>query len=204
MRRLLCLAAILGVLVLATSAKAQPSGSFDQMFLRSEARSSAYEAAIAQLAQGRATDPEVKAYADALAKDHEAYGGTLRDLAKKKGMTLETGLSAQSKAALDRMSRLHGRSFDRAFIAEAVRVNSAAMRAFRAEAARTSDPEIRAFVRDHLAMDERHDAAARALLRRLTPRSRSGMPVIRPPMTGSMPVIPPPSSGTTPIIPPPR
>ncbi len=203
MRRLLALAAIFGVFVLATGAKAQPLASVDQMFLRSEARSSAYEVAIAQLAQGRASDPEVKAYADTLVKDHEAYDSTLRDLATKKGMTLELGLSAQSKVALERLSRQRGRSFDRTFITEAVRVNSAAIRAFRAEAARTSDPDIRAFVNDHLAMDERHDATASALARKLAPPSR-GMPVIRPPVTGSMPVIPPPSGGTTPVIPPSR
>jgi putative membrane protein len=187
----------LGMLVLASGAKAQVLAPFDQLFLRSEARSNAYEVALAQLASTRAAAPEVKAYADTVLQDHAAHDGALRDLAVKKGMNLDMALSQQSKAAIERLSHLKGRAFDRAFIAEARRVNNAAIRAFRTEASRTADPDLRRFVADGLALDEQHDAALAAL----APKPR-GMPVIRPPVGGNMPILPPPSGGTTPVIPP--
>ena len=209
----------------ARAGHAQAAAPFDQLFLRSVAQGSAAELAIARLAQARATRPDVKAYAETLVHDHEAYGAALRDLAAKRGVALPSGLSAQGQAAVDRLARVHGSSFDSAFIAEALRLNAADLRAFHAEAARTSDTDIGAFVAGFLPMDEQHEAGARALeairvarmdqprrQRRLAgpmpvipPPSSSAMPVIRPPQSGSnMPVIPPSADGATPVIPPPR
>ena len=139
----------------------------------------------------------MKAYADMLVEDHAATEAALRDLATKKGVTLDMGLTAQSKAAVARLSHLHGPAFDRAFLAEARRVNGAAMRAFRTEASRTADPDLHKFVADGLVTDARHDAVAA----NLAPQRR-GMPIIPPPVGGNMPVVPPPSGGTTPVIPP--
>jgi putative membrane protein len=198
MRRLLGLASMIGVLAFVVTVNAQTLAPFDQLFLRNEARGSAYELDLARLAQERAVRPAVKSYADTLVQDHTRYDSALHDLAAKKGMALENLPSGQNKATLDRLKRTKGAAFDSAFITEARRVNGASMRAFRAEAAQTTDPEIRQFITDHLAMDEQHDRLARAAL---PPR---GMPVIKPPMGGPMPVIPPPTGGTTPVIPPPK
>jgi putative membrane protein len=198
MFRLVRLASMTVALAFATAANAQTLPSFDQLFLQSEARSSAYELALAQLAQDHAMRPAVKAYADTLVQDHERQDAALRDLAAKKGVTLDAGLSPQSRAKLDRLRRAHGAGFDAAFLAEARRVNGAAIRAFRAEASKTTDPEIRQFVAETLPIDEQHDKLAQHAA------PRRGMPVIKPPAGGRMPVLPPPSGGTTPVIPPPR
>jgi putative membrane protein len=203
MLRVMKLLPLIGMLAFAASARAE-LGAFDQLYLRSEARGSAYELAIARLAQARATRPEVKAYADTLVNDHEAADAALRALAQKKGVNLPPDLSTDGKAGLARLGHRTGRQFDRAFIAEAQRVNAEDIRAFRAEASRTADPDIRAFVAAYLPMDERHEAAARALASTSVARV-SRMPVITPPSTGSaMPVIQPPAGGTMPVIPPPK
>jgi putative membrane protein len=202
MLRLMKLIPLIGTLIFAVGARAEAVAPFDQLYLRSEARGSAYELAIARLAQERATRPEVKAYADTLVNEHEAYDAALRDLAEKKGVTLPPGLSAQGKAGVDKLAGQTGHRFDRAFIAEALRVNGAAIRDFRAEAGRTADPDIRSFVASYLPMDERHEATARPLAGTSVAHV-SRMPIIRPPATGSaMPVIPPPVGGVTPVIPP--
>ena len=198
MLRLVRLASMTTTLAFAMAANAQTVASFDQLFLQSEAHSSAYELALAHLAQDHAVRPAVKAYADTLVQDHERQDAALRDLAVKKGVTLETGLSPQSQARLDRLGRTHGAGLDAAFLAEARRVNGAAIRAFRAEASKTVDPDIRQFVADTLPLEEQHDKLAQ------NASPRRGMPVIKPPASGRMPVVPPPSGGITPVIPPPR
>ena len=198
MLRLIRLASMIATLAFATAANAQNLPAFDQLFIQSEAKSSAYELALARLAQNHAVRPAVKAYADTLVQDNEHHDSALRDLAAKKGVTLETGLSPQNQAKLDRLGRTHGAGFDAAFLAEARRVNGAAMRAFRAEASKTADPDIRQFVADTLPVDEQHDKLAQAA------GPHRGMPVIKPPVGGRMPVLPPPAGGTTPVIPPPR
>ena len=198
MRRLFWLTSVVSILISVTQTNAQTLPQFDQLFLQNEARTAAYEVALAQLAQGRATRPAVKAYADTLLQDHTQQDAALQALAAKKGVTLRGGLLPQRQATLDRIGRTHGSAFDAAFLAEARRVNSTEMRAFRAEASRTTDPDIRQFVSDALATDTRHADQARQA------GPQRGMPVITPPAGGRMPILPPPAGGTTPVIPPPR
>jgi putative membrane protein len=176
---------------------------FDVLFLRHEIRSSAYELEIARLAQQRAVGPDVQAYAGTLVNDHEAYDGALRALATQKGIALPSGLSEQGRAGVDRLAKLSGRAFDQAFISEARRVNGEDLREFRREASRTADPAIRSFVEQYLPMEEKHEAAARALGG--TARANNSMPVIRPQAGSNMPVIKPPAGAgaSMPVIPPP-
>ena len=181
--------------------QAMAAAPFDQLFLRNEAQGSAYELAIAQLAQTRATRPEVRTYAATLVNDHEVYGAALRDLAQSKGVALPPGLTATGKQQLDRLGRKQGNAFDAAFVREALRINAENIRNSRKEASRTTDPDIRSFVARFLEVDEKHEAGARALSGRTV---ASRMPIIRPPTPGSaMPIITPPVNGTMPVISPP-
>ena len=184
--------------------RAQPKPApFDQLFLRHEATGSAYELAIAQLAQARSARDDVKSYAGLLVNDHEAYAAALRDLAQQKGVTLPPGPTSQGTAKRDSLAALHGAEFDRAFIREARRVNGSDMSGFRQEASRTTDPDIRAFVAKYLPMDEAHARAADALAgTSVADLKLTRTPVIKPPSTSSnMPVIKPPNSDSAmPVI----
>ncbi len=200
-----------GIMLMAGGpARAQPSpkppAPFDVLFMRNEATGSAYELAIAQLAQTRAVRDDVKSYAGMLVNDHEAYNGALRKLAQQKGIALPAGLTAKDQAKRDSLAKLQGVAFDRAFIREARRINDDDVRTFRQEASRTTDRDIRTFVTKFLTMDEAHARGARALAGTAVASAPvSRMPVIKPPSTGSnMPVIAPPTRDSAmPVIPPP-
>ena len=194
-------AMMLGAMLMLGCAGAAAAAPFDDLFVRSELQGSAYELALARLAEARATRPEVHAYAATLVNDHEAYGGALRELAQSKGIPVPPGMGAGNKQRLERLAGLRGAAFDAGFVREARRVNAEDMREFRREASRTADPAIRAFVTRFLEVDERHEAGARELGGRAV---ASRMPVIKPPPAGSrMPVISPPSDGAMPVITPP-
>ena len=190
------LAAFLGLA--GANAMAAP---FDDLFVRYEAQSSAYELAFARLGQERAIRPEVRAYAAMLVNDHEAYGGALRHLAESKGIAVPSGLAPSDRKRLDGLARTHGAGFDSAFVREARRINREEIRAFRKEAGRTADPDIHRFVDRFLEVDQKHDAAARALNEHVL---ASTPPVIHPPPTGdTMTVVPPASASSMPVIAPP-
>ncbi len=192
-------AVALALFLFGTARAALPA--YDQAFLRAEAQGSAYELAIAQLAQQRASRADVRGYAATVVNDHEAYNGALRELAQAKGVALPPGLTARDRGTLDRLGRLQGAAFDGAFLREARRINDDDVRSFRQEAARTADPDVKAFVTRFVEVDAKHAAAARALAGHAI---ASRMPVIAPPATGNaMPVITPPAAGTMPVIPPP-
>jgi len=198
MLRITILAAFLGFVC--ANAVAAP---FDDVFVRYEAQSSAYELAFARLGQERAVRPEVRAYAAMLVNDHEAYGDALRHLAESKGIAAPSGLAPSDRKRLDGLARMRGAGFDGAFVREARRINGEAIRAFRKEAGRTADPDIHRFVDRFLEVDQKHAAAARALDEHVL---ASTAPVIQPPLTGdTMAVVPPASASSMPMIaPPPR
>ncbi len=197
MLRLSMLVALL--LMAAASAHAAP---FDDMFLRSEERGSAYELEFARLGEAHATRAEVRTYAATLINDHEAYGSALRNLAESKGIAIPSGPSATDKQRLSRMAQVRGASFDREFIREAQRVNSENQRLFRKEAARTADPDIRHFITFFAEMDAKHEAAAKALSENVV---ASKTPIVPPPPIGDdMVVVPPRSDKSMPVIVPPR
>lgn len=188
---------ILAALLMLAGAKAMATP-LDDLFVRFEAQSSAYELEFARLGKARATRPEVRTYAAVLANDHEAYSSALRDLAASKGIAVPSGLAPSDRKRLDRLAQTRGAGFDSAFVREARRINSEDMRAFRKEAGRTADPDIHSFVDRFLEVDAKHEAAARALSEHVV---ASKAPVIRPPRTGdTMAVVPPPSVSSMPVI----
>jgi putative membrane protein len=187
-------------LVLA-GAEAMAATPSDERFIRHEIQASTYEAEFARLGQVRATRPDVRAYAETLVNDHEAYNGALRELAKSKGIAVPPGMAANDKKRLDQLAGSRGAAFDTAFVREAQRVNNDEIHTFRKEASHTTDPDIRSFVGRFLEVDEKHATDARALSERAV---SSRMPVIHPPRTGdTMPVLPPPSGSKMPVISPP-
>jgi putative membrane protein len=195
-------AAILLLTLLMGSTTARAAPSFDVLFVRYEAQASFYELAIAQLAKTRATRPPIRTYAETLVNDHEAYNGALRELAVSKGIPFPSAMRDSDKKRLDRLTRLQGRAFDTEFVREARRVNGESLRSFRKEAIRSVDPDVRRFVARFLAVDEQHEAAARALSEGDV-ASRSS--AIQPPRTGdTMRVNPPPSDTAMPVIPAPN
>jgi putative membrane protein len=196
MMRNLLLAAVF--VLAATRAMAAP---YDALFIRYEAQISAYELEFARLGEVRAISPEVRSYASILVNDHETHSVALRELAASKGIAVPSGLVQSDRKRLDRLTQTRGARFDDAFIREARRINSQAIRALRREAGRTADPDIRRFVDRFLEVDARHEAAASALGEHVI-AARS--PVIHPPRTGDkMTVVPPSSASPMPVIAPP-
>ncbi len=173
----------------------------DDLFIRYEAQSSAYELAFARVGQARAQRPEIRTYAAMLINDHEAYGDALRDLATSKGIVISSALATDDKLRLDNFTQISGAAFDNAFAVEAERVNHNNMASLRKEAADTIDSDMHSFVDHFINMDAKHEAAAIALSEHVV--AAKG-PIIKPPPTGdTMTVAPPHSDSSMPVILPP-
>jgi putative membrane protein len=81
--------------------------------------------AAGKQALARTHNKAVRAFAQEMVRDHTAVNDKALALVKKLHVTPEangtsTGLSKQASATLRRLSRLHGRSFDRAYVANEV------------------------------------------------------------------------------------
>ena len=140
-----------------------PISDADRKFLVKDAQGSLYEQALGRLAQRRATGRDVKAYAERIVTDHDTANQALQDLAMAKGVTLPTAMTAADQRRLAGMDARTARSFDAAFVKEAIRINADDKSAAAAETAQTQDADIKDFLSKFSAMDSDHERMALAL-----------------------------------------
>lgn len=87
----------------------------DERFLTEAMQGDLAEVQMGELAQQKGGNDRVKEFGQTLAKDHGDHSQKLQQLGQQMGMTLPSEPSARQKADHDRLSRLSGAQFDRAF-----------------------------------------------------------------------------------------
>jgi putative membrane protein len=88
----------------------------DAQFLAKAAQADRFEIVTGQLAQERASAPAVKELGAMLVRDHTAALAKGAAVAKQLGIPVPEGISPAQQAQVDRLSRLRGRRFDRAWL----------------------------------------------------------------------------------------
>ena len=105
------------------SAAGAPQGTTpgaDAMFIRTAAMDGMAEVEHGRLAGQNATNDEVKQFAQRMVGDHGKADDELKGLASGKNVTLPTELDAKHKAMQDKLSKMKGAAFDRAYMARMV------------------------------------------------------------------------------------
>lgn len=138
----------------------------DRDFLARAARGALYELATAKLAADKAKAEDVKDYARRLVKDHEAYGAALQKIAKESGLTLPTDMGQEDKTRTVEQRRLQGEDYDRAFIAEAIRVNAQDKKESDEALRATKSDVVKNFIGQFAAADAEHQRMAQDLAKK--------------------------------------
>lgn len=157
------LAIALGVLMLTGTAYAADVTDRDSKFLKTEAQGTAYELAIAKLAEQKATKPDIQSYAKMIVSDHEQLNAQLRQLASTKGVELPSSMTDKQQSELKRLQNVNSSAFDSAYKEETVRINEEGKKEDQAEMTAVSDPEIRSYVQKLQASDSKHYEAGKKL-----------------------------------------
>ena len=133
--------------------------SSDESFLRKAAAGGAAEVELGNLAKDRAPDPDVKQFAQKMVTDHSRANDELKRLAQKKGVTISDMPDSTSKRELDRLSKLSGAEFDKAYSKLMVSDHEKDVSEFEKESKNAKDPDVKDFaaktlptLRDHLRM----------------------------------------------------
>lgn len=134
------------------------------------------EVALATMAAERASHADVKSFAQRLVTDHTKANEELTALASRKG--LDNAMATQGKpdkdrakadkadkdnAVMDRMTKLSGESFDRAFMEYQVRHHEQEVKDFERMANQAKDPEVRAFAAKTVPVLKEHLEQARSI-----------------------------------------
>jgi putative membrane protein len=133
------------------------SAAADTTFMKKAADGGMAEVALAKLAQTKSSNAEVKAFAEKLEQDHTKANDELKTLAQSKNVTLPSTMSKMHQAKEDKLSKLSGAAFDRAYIADMLADHKKDVAEFERQSTQATDPDVKAFaaktlptLKDHL------------------------------------------------------
>jgi putative membrane protein len=142
----------------ATSA-ANSGQTADQAFVHEAAMGGMAEVELGKLAAAKATNSKVKSFAERMVTDHGKANDELKNLASSKHVTLPAAVDAKHQAAHDRLAKLSGAAFDRAYVRDMVTDHEKDVAAFRRESQSGKDPDVKMWaaktlptLQDHLKM----------------------------------------------------
>lgn len=130
--------------------------SADYKFVTEAAGGGMAEVQLGQIAKDRATDPAVKQFADKMVKDHSQAGQQLTQLASQKGATLPAEIPAAEKRETDRLLKLSGAEFDRAYMNHMVRDHKKDVKEFERESQKAADLDVQSWASKTLPTLQEH------------------------------------------------
>ena len=155
-------ALFLGFIVFSAAALADDPGtktaksSSDQRFAVEAAQGGMAEVQLGQLAKDKASNDAVKKFGQRMIDDHTKANDQLKSVASESGITLPTDVSAKDKAEMDRLSKLSGDAFDRAYMQMMVKDHKKDVAEFQKEANNGKDEKIKKFASDTLPTLQSH------------------------------------------------
>lgn len=133
----------------------------DASFLRKAAAGGAAEVELGNLARDKASNPDVKQFAQKMVDDHSAANNELKTLAQQKGVAVPTQPDSSSKKELDRLSKLSGPAFDRAYMKLMVSDHEKDVSEFEKESKSAQDSDVKSFAGKTLPTLQEHLRLAR-------------------------------------------
>lgn len=139
-----------------TSQSMSKPSSSDQTFVKKAAEGGMAQVELGKLAADKASSPDVKQFGQKMVDDHGKANDQLKGLAQSKNITLPTELSAKDKALHDRLSKLSGPAFDRAYMRAMVTGHTKDVNEFRTESKSGADADVKAWASNTLPTLETH------------------------------------------------
>ena len=133
----------------------------DAMFLKKAAEGGLAEVELGQLAQQKASSQEVKDFGQRMVNDHSKANDQLKQVAEQEHVTVPQHLNAKEEATKDRLEKLSGEQFDKAYMNTMVKDHRKDVAEFAHESKMAKDPDVKNFaqqtlptLREHLKLAE--------------------------------------------------
>jgi putative membrane protein len=151
----------------ATEGNSSTASRADSKFIEQVARDDQAEVDLAQLAQQKTQNPEVKALARRLAADHSKSNQQLMQIAQQDGVQPPARPDKSESKKRAKLEKLNGQAFDQAFVKDVVQDHEKDIKYFRKEQNSFKDPQLKSFaqqtlpvLQDHLQMAQQVQQAA--------------------------------------------
>jgi putative membrane protein len=137
---------LLGSAAMLIPNKAKAATDDDKKFLAMAAQSDQNEIKLSELAQDKATNPAVKAFAKKMVIEHKKMSASMKPFADSWDLTAPSGPDSDHQQEWDKLNGLAGADFDKEYMDQMVTDHSKALSAFTSEAKDTKDLKFRAVV----------------------------------------------------------
>ncbi|MES2572577.1 MAG: DUF4142 domain-containing protein [Verrucomicrobiota bacterium] len=118
----------------------------EETFVLKAAQDELMQIQLGELAQQKGRRAGVTKFADSMVTDHTRLNDALKALASQKGITLPDRLDAIHAGVVDRLSKLEGEQFDKAYIDEMIRTHRTSISGFEEAAKISRDTDLRTFL----------------------------------------------------------
>jgi putative membrane protein len=135
----------------------------DQAFVKEAAMGGMAEVDLGKLAASKAENPDVKQFGQRMVDDHGKANSELKNWASQKNVTLPNALDAKHQAEHDRLEKLSGAAFDRAYMASMVADHNKDVAAFMRESKSAKDPDLKAWAGKTLPTLQEHQKMAKEI-----------------------------------------
>ncbi len=168
---------LIGAAALLAAAGAAPllagSGPSDAEIAHIAYTAGALDVTAAKQALAKSHNAAVRSFAEVMVRDHEAVNGQALALVKKLGVTpvdnaTSQALAKQASATLDRLDKLNGAAFDRAYVQNEAAYHQAVNGALRSTLIPSADNgELKSLLETGLTLFGEHQMHAEQLARKL-------------------------------------
>ena len=137
----------------------------DGRFMMYAARDGIFHVEAGKLASERASSEGVKKFGQHAVEHHTQINDELMQLASKKGVMLPKKVNKKEQETLDKLAKLSGPDFDKAFLEMEIKDHSKDLSAFQKEAKDGKDPDMKAWAAKIVPTIEEHLKIARDLMK---------------------------------------
>jgi putative membrane protein len=128
----------------------------DKAFVEKAAIGGMAEVQLGNLAQQKAASEEVKKFAARMVQDHSKANDELKQIASTKGVQLPSALDKKHQSEMERLQRMSGADFDKAYMSHMVDDHKHDVAEFKKEANSGRDSDIKGFASKTLPTLEQH------------------------------------------------
>jgi putative membrane protein len=134
----------------------------DKKFIENAAQGGMAEVKLGQLAAQKASDPQVKQFAEKMVADHSKANDKLKKIASDKGVILPADTTTAEKREYDKLSKMTGAAFDREYMKHALTDHKKDASEFKSATRLVRDPDLKQFATETLPTVEEHLALAKS------------------------------------------
>ena len=135
--------------------------SSDRRFVMEAAMGGMAEVELGRLATQNAGSDDVKQFGQRMVDDHSKANDQLKEVAGQKGIMLPAELDPKHRALRERLSRLNGAAFDRAYMSEMVKDHDKDVSMFERQSTKGQDADVKRFASETLPTLKEHQQMAR-------------------------------------------